>query len=159
MQSRNAQRSRECPRAVIGTRRSFVTRTRSLLRVVLVAIATAALLGFGLAAPAAAQGVIGTGSGRAGAIVAWVVALIGVVTGGLALRSARRIGTGNGRDGAIVALVLGLIGMALAGLHLATSTGGIGTGNGRAGAIVALVLGLIGMVLGRLALARSSRTG
>jgi hypothetical protein len=135
-------------------------RTRSLLRIARVAIATALLGGFCLAAPAAAQGVIATGSGRAGATVAGMVALIGVVTGGLALaRSASRMGTGNGRDGAIVALVLGLVGMALAGLHLATSTGGIGTGNGRAGAIVALVLGLIGMVLGRLALARSSRTG
>jgi Family of unknown function (DUF6223) len=160
MQSRNAQRSRDCPTGAVGARRSLVTRTRALLRVALVAIAAALLGGFGLAAPAAAQGVIGTGSGRAGAVVAWLVALIGVVIGGLALaRSAGRIGTGNGRDGAIVALVLGLIGMALAGLHLATSTGGIGTGNGRAGAILALVLGLIGLVLGRLALARSSRTG
>ena len=103
---------------------------RSLLRVTLVAIAGAAsalLWGFGVAAPAAAQGVIGTGSGRAGATVAAIVALIGVVTGGLALaRSAGRIGAGNGRDGAIVALVLGLIGMVLGRLALARSsrTGG-----------------------------------
>ena len=156
MQSRNAQRS---SRRLIGARRSPVTHTRSLLRVVLVAI-TAAFTVLCLAAPATAQGVIATGSGRAGATVAALVALIGVVTGGLALaRSAGRIGTGNGRDGAIVALVLGLVGMALAALHLATSTGGIGTGNGRAGAIVGLVLGLIGIVLGRLALTRSGRTG
>ena len=129
-----------------------MTRTRSLLRV-----ASALLGGVGLAAPAAAQGVIGTGSGRAGAVVAWVVALIGVVTGGLALARAGRV-AGNGRDGAIVASVLGLMGMALAVLHLATTTGAFyGTGNGRAGAIVALVLGLLGMVLGRLALGRSSR--
>jgi diadenosine tetraphosphate (Ap4A) HIT family hydrolase len=61
------------------------------------------LLGVGgLAAPSAAQGVIATGSGRARATVAGLVALIGVVTGGLALaRSAARIGMGNGRDGAI----------------------------------------------------------
>jgi hypothetical protein len=58
--------------------------------------------------------------GRIGAIVAAVVALIGVVLGGLALaRSAGRIGTGNGRRGAIVALVLELIGMVIGGLALA----------------------------------------
>jgi glyoxylase I family protein len=120
---------------------------------------TAALLGaFGLASPAAAQGVIATGSGRAGATVAALVALVGVVVGGLALRrSARRLGAGNGRDGAIVALVVGVMGMALAVIHLVTSTGGIGTGNGRGGAIVALVLGLIGVVLGWMALNRSRR--
>ena len=118
-----------------------MTLMPSLLRVALVAIAT----------PAAAQGVIATGSGRAGASVAAMVALIGVITGGRALAR-------NGRDGAIVALVMGLIGTFLAGLHLATSSGGIGTGNGRAGAIVGVVLGLIGMVLGRMALVRSSRT-
>jgi catechol 2,3-dioxygenase-like lactoylglutathione lyase family enzyme len=124
------------------------------------ALAAVALLGgVGLAAPAAAQGIIGTGSGRTGASIAAVVALIGVVIGGLALaRSSGRIGGGKGRDGAIVALVAGLIGTALAGLHLATATGAIGTGSGRAGAMVALVLGLIGMVLGWLALARSRRT-
>ena len=143
-----------------------MTCTRSLIRVVLIAGAAAALLGeFGLAAPVAAHapvaaGLIGGGSGRAGASLAAVVGLIGAIIGGLALaRSAGRIGTGNGRNGAIVALVLGLIGIVLAGLHLATSTGAIGTGHGRGGAIVALLLGLIGMVLGRLALARSHSTG
>ena len=99
------------------------SRSRSLLRAVRVAIAAALLGGSGLAAPAAAQGVIATGSGRAGATVAGIVALIGVVTGGLALaRSAGRIATGNGRDGAIVALVLGLIGMVLGRLALARSS-------------------------------------
>jgi uncharacterized protein DUF6223 len=87
------------------------------------------------------------------------VGRIGVVIGGLALRSACRIGTGSGRLGAIVALVAGLIGMALGGLVVATADGGIGTGNGLGGGIVALVVGLIGMALGGLALARSRRTG
>ena len=138
-----------------------MTRTRSLLRVAIAASASVLLGGLGLAAPAAAQGVIGTGSGRAGAVVAWAVALVGVVAGGLArARAAGRIGAGNGRDGAIVALVLGLVGAGLAGLHLATTTGAFyGAGNGRAGAIVALVLGLTGMALGRSALPRSSRSG
>ena len=120
MQSRNAQRS---SRRLIGARRSPVTHTRSLLRVVLVAIAAAASALLGLAAPSAAQGVIATGSGRAGATVAALVALIGVVTGGLALaRSSGRVATGNGRAGAIVALVLGLVGMVLGRLALARSS-------------------------------------
>ena len=132
-----------------------MTRPRSLIPVGVTA--AAAVLAVGLAAPVAAQGVIGTGSGRAGAIVAMLVGLIGVVAGWLAV--AGRSVAGDGRDGAVVAQVLGLVGIGLAALHLATSTGGIGTGNGRLGAIVALVLGVIGMVLGRLALARSHRTG
>ena len=113
-----------------------MTSTRLPIRVALTA-AAALLGGVGLAAPAAAHafvadGVIGPGSGRTGAVVAAVVALIGVVIGGLAQAlSAGRIGAGNGRNGAIVALVLGPIGMALAGLHLATNTGAFGTGSGR----------------------------
>jgi hypothetical protein len=138
-----------------------VARTRSWLQAIPSAIDAAAfalVAELVFAAPPAAQGVVGTGSGRAGATVAAVVALIGVVTGGLALaRSAGRTGTAVGRDAAVAALVLGLIGMVLAGLHLATSTGAVGTGNGRGGAIVALALGLVGVVLGRLALARSRR--
>jgi hypothetical protein len=106
-----------------------------------------------------ADRVIGITPGRARAIVAALVGLIGLVVGGLALaRSAGRIGIGNGRAWAIVALVLGLIGMGLSVVHLGTSTGGFGTGGGRAGAIVALVLGLIGTNLGALALARSRRS-
>ena len=89
-----------------------------------------------------------------------VLALVGVVIGGLALRrSAGRIGTGNGRMGAIVALAAGLIAMVNGGLNLAIATGGPGTGNGVVGGAVALVLGLIATVLGGLALARSRRTG
>jgi Family of unknown function (DUF6223) len=87
-----------------------------------------------------------------------VLALAGVVIGGLALRrSARRTGTRNGRMGAIVALVAGLIAVVNGGLNLAIATGGPGTGNGVVGGAAALVLGLIAMVLSGLALARSSR--
>jgi Family of unknown function (DUF6223) len=140
-----------------------MTSTGSLIRVALIGAAGALLGGFGVAARAAeaaqvssGAAVIGPGSGRTGAIVAAVVALIGVVAGGRALaRSAAGVGTGKG---AIVALALGPISMALAALHLATNTGGIGTGSGRAGAIVALVMGLTGIVLGGLALARSRTT-
>lgn len=91
-------------------------------------------------------------SGRAQSLVAGAVALISVVAGGLALRSARTA-TGGGRGSAIAALVLGLIAIVLSIVHLANSTG-FGTGGGRAGAIVALVLGLIGTILGGLARSR-----
>ena len=89
-----------------------------------------------------------------------VLALVGVVIGGLALaRPAGRFGTASGRLGATVALAAGLIAVVNGGLVLATATGGPGTGNGVVGGAVALVLGLIAMVLGGLALARSRRTG
>jgi hypothetical protein len=105
------------------------------------------------------DGTIGITNGRAKALVAALVGLISLVTGGLALaRSAGRIGNGNGRTVAIVALMLGLISLTLSVVHLGNSTGGFGTGGGRAGAIVALVLGLLGMNLGGLALARSRRS-
>jgi hypothetical protein len=87
-----------------------------------------------------------------------VLALVGVVIGGLAVaRSARRIGN-NGRRGAIVALVAGPIAVVNGGLVLAFATGGPGSGNGVVGGAAAFVLGLIAMALGGLALARSRRT-
>jgi hypothetical protein len=88
-----------------------------------------------------------------------VLALVGVVIGGLALRrSASRIGTDNWRMGAIVALVAGLIAVVNGGLNLAIAKGGPGTGNGVVGGAAALVLGLIAMTLSGLAVARSCRT-
>jgi hypothetical protein len=88
-----------------------------------------------------------------------VLALVGVVIGGLALRrSASRIGTVNWRMGAIVALVAGLIAVVNGGLNLAIAKGGPGTGNGVVGGAAALVLGLIAMTLSGLAVARSCRT-
>jgi hypothetical protein len=71
---------------------------------------------------ARSAGRIGTGDGRAAAIVALVVGLIGMVLSVVHLgSSAGGFGTGGGRAGAIVALVLGLIGMNLGGLALARS--------------------------------------
>jgi Family of unknown function (DUF6223) len=85
-----------------------------------------------------------------------VLALVGVVIGGLALaRPTSHFGTASGRLGAIVAPVAGLIAVVNGGLNLAVANGGPGTGNGVVGAAAALVLGLIAMVLGGLALARS----
>ncbi|WP_319459366.1 DUF6223 family protein [Micromonospora sp. RTP1Z1] len=134
----------------------------------LFAAAAAALLGgFGLAKPAAAHVSAQSAAvdaytlttGRLVGTVAALVALAGVVVGGLALaRSAGRIGEGNGRRGATVALVAGLTGMVIGGLVVAAAEGGPGTGYGIVGGFVALVIGLIAAVLGWLALARSRRT-
>jgi hypothetical protein len=134
---------------------------------ILVALAAAALFGALVHAvlvaahvsEPAATTVYGLTLRRLWATTAAVLALVGVVIGGLALRrSAGRIGTGNGRMGAIAALVAGLIAIVNGGLNLAIAKGGPGTGNGVVGGAAALVLGLIGMALGGLALARSRRT-
>ena len=77
-----------------------MARSGSIRRCIGAACAAQPLLGRPLHVSGGRAGVIGPGSGRAGASVAAVVALIGVVIGGLALaRSAGRIGTGNGRTG------------------------------------------------------------
>ena len=88
-----------------------------------------------------------------------VLALVGVVIGGLALaRPASRFGTASGRLGAIVALVAGLIAVVNGALNLAIANGGPGTGNGVVGGAAALVLGLIALALSGVALARCRRT-
>jgi uncharacterized protein DUF6223 len=98
-------------------------------------------------------------TGRLVATIAALVALAGVVIGGLSLaRSAGRIGLGNGRTGAIVALVAGLVGLALGGVVVAAAKGGPGTGYGIVGGFAALAIGLVAAILGWLALARSRRT-
>jgi len=96
---------------------------------------------------------------RLWATTAAVLALVGVVIGGLALaRPGSRFGTASGRLGAIVALVAGLIAVVNGGLVLAIANGGPGTGNGVVGGAAALVLGLAAVALGGLALSRSRRT-
>jgi hypothetical protein len=108
----------------------------------------------------AAITVYGPTSQRLWATTAALLALVGVVIGGLALaRAAGRIGPGKGRNGAIVALVAGLSAAITGGLLLATADGGPGTGNGVVGAAMALVLGLIAMTVSGLALAPSRRIG
>jgi len=97
-------------------------------------------------------------TGRLVGTVAALLALAGVIIGGLSLaRSARRIGTG--RRGAIVALVAGLTGMVIGAYVVAAAEGGPGTGYGIVGGFAALAVGLIATVLGWLALARSRRIG
>src|SRR5262249_14901885 len=88
--------------------------------------------------------VYGLTSRRLWATRAGVLALVGVVTGGLARRHpAGRVGPGNGKIWAVVALVAGLIAVVNGGLNLATAKGGPGSGNGVVGGAAALVLGLI----------------
>jgi hypothetical protein len=133
----------------------------------LLAAAAATLLGgFGLATPAAAHvsaqaapvDAYTLTTGRLLGTVASLVALAGVVVGGLTLaRPAGRISNGNRNRGAIVALVAGLTGMVIGGLVVAAAEGGPGTGYGIVGGFAALAIGLIATVLGWLALARSRR--
>jgi len=129
-------------------------------------IAAAALLGgFGFATPAAAHNsaeplttTATTTAGRPIATVGALLAIAGVIIGGLALaRPASRLGTASGHLGATIALAAGLISIALGGLVVAAFGGGIGTGNGRAGAYLALIFGLLSVILGGLALTRSRR--
>ena len=105
----------------------------------------------------AATTVYGLTPRRLWATTVAVLALVGVVIGGLALARASRFGTASGRLGAIVALVAGLIAVVNGGLNLAIATGGPGTGNGVVGGAAAFVLGLIALALGGLALARCRR--
>ncbi len=153
---------------MIGEIQSYDAKERLMSTRHLVATAAAALLGgFGLATPAAAstvaqQAAVDTytlTAGRLWGAAAALVALAGVILGGLALaRSVRRVGNG-GRTGATAALVAGLTGMVGGALNLAVSDGGPGTGNGVVGGAMALLLGLLAVILGGLVVARSRRTG
>jgi len=140
-------------------------RTFALILVVLAASALfaglvhAVLVATHVSEPAATT-VYGLTPRRLWATTAFVLALVGVVIGALALaRPASRFGTVSGRLGAIVALVAGLIAAVNGGLNLAIAKGGPGSGNGVVGGAAALVLGLIGMVIAGIILARSRRTG
>ena len=146
------------PGEMLSVKRTFVLILAALAAAALFgALVHAVLVAAHVSEPAATT-VYGLTPRRLWATTAAVLALVGVVSGGLALRrSAGRIGTGNGRMGAIAALA-GLIAVVNGGLNLAIAKGGPGTGNGVVGGAAALVLGLIGMALGGLALARSRRT-
>ena len=107
----------------------------------------------GTAAPAVDAYTLTTG--RAVATAGALVALAGLIIGGLALaRAIRRIGD-NGRRGAIVALVAGAAGLVSGAVVVALAKGGPGTGYGIVGGFAALAIGPLAMVFGWLALARS----
>ena len=119
----------------------------------------------GSATPAAVQllvpltgpGAYALTAGRFWSLVAALLALAGVVVGGLALaRPASRIGTGP--RGASAALAAGLAGVIIGGLVVAGADGGPGSGSGIVGGFLAVVIGLIGTALGGTALGRC-RTG
>ena len=134
---------------------------------VLKAIAAAALFGAlvyavlvaaHLSGPAATT-VRGLTPRRLWATIIALLALVGVVTGGQALRrSAVPNRTDHVKMRAGVGFLAGLIAVVNGGLNLAVAKGGPGTGNGVVGGAAAVVLGLTAMVLSGLALARSRRT-
>jgi Family of unknown function (DUF6223) len=100
----------------------------------------------------------GLTAGRFWSLVGAVVAVAGVVIGGLVLARSRRIGAGFRRRGPVVSLAAGLIGIVVGGLVVAAAEGGPGTGYGIVGGYVDLVVGGIAVVLGVLALTRARRT-
>ena len=106
----------------------------------------------------AATTVYGLTLRRLWATTAAVLALVGLIIGGLALvRPVSRVGTASGSLGAMVGLAVGLVGAVNGGLNVAVANGGPGTGNGVVGGAAAFVLGLIAVTVGGLALARSRR--
>jgi len=130
-------------------------RTLAFILAALVAVALLAgfvhvvLVATHLSQPAATT-VYGLTARRFWATAVVLLALVGVVIGGLALARRRRFG-------AIVSSLAGLIAAVNGGLVLAVANGGPGTGNGVVGGAGALVLGLVALVLGGLALARRKR--
>ena len=99
--------------------------------------------------------VYGMTTRRLWASTAALLALVGVVLGGLALaRPAGRLRTVLRQRGASVALVAGLIAVVNGVLNVAIATGGPGSGNGVVGGAAAVVLGLIATAIGAMALAR-----
>ena len=135
-------------------------RTFALILAVLAAAALfgglvhAVLVAAHVSEPAATT-VYGLTPRRLWATTVAMLALVGVVIGGLALARP----SGRFRTASAVALVAGLIAVVNGGLVVAIADGGPGTGNGVVGGAGALVLGLIGMTLGGLARARSRRIG
>jgi hypothetical protein len=149
----------------MGEMGKSMKRTFSIILAALVAVALfaglvhAVLVAAHVSKPAATT-VYGLTPRRLWATTVVVLALIGVIIGGLTLRrSAARLGTVSGKTGAIVALVAGLIAAVNGGVNLAVANGGPGTGNGVVGGAMAVVLGLIAVALGGWALARSRRAG
>ncbi|MCC6456930.1 MAG: hypothetical protein IT328_18385 [Caldilineaceae bacterium] len=144
-------------------KRTFTLILAALAAIILFAgLVYAVLVAAHLSEPAATT-VSGLTSRRLWATLAAVLALVGVVIGGLALaRPASRLGSASTPRGfplgTSVALVAGLIAVLNGGLNLVVANGGPGTGNGVVGAAGVVVLGLIAMVVGGLGMTRSRST-
>jgi hypothetical protein len=144
---------------MLSMKRTFVLILGALAVAALFGMLVHAVLVAAHVSEAAATTVYGLTLRRLWATTAALLALVGVVVGGLALRrSAGRFGNGNVKTWATAALLAGLIAAVNGGLNLAVAEGGPGSGNGVVGGAAALVLGLIGMAAGGLALVRSQRT-
>ncbi len=140
---------------------------KRIFAIVLAAVAAVALFG-GLVyavlmaahvSEPAGTTIYGVTARRLWATTAAVLALVGVVIGGLTVvRPASRSGIASGRLGAMVALVAGLIAAFNGALNLALANGGPGTGNGVVGGAAAFVLGLIALAIGGVAVGRFRRT-
>jgi hypothetical protein len=141
-------------------KRTFTLILATLAAVALIAGLMHAVLVVAHVSEPAATTVYGPTPRRLWATSAAVLALVGVVIGGLTLaRPASRFGAASRRLGISAALVAGLIAVLNGGLNLAIANGGPGTGNGVVGGAGALVLGLIAIAVGGLALARSRSIG
>ncbi|GIE97540.1 DUF6223 family protein [Paractinoplanes rishiriensis] len=91
--------------------------------------------------------------GRLAGTAAALIALAGLVLGGLALvRSA----AGSRRP--LIAMAAGLLGTAGGAVVIAAADGGPGSGSGIVGGFAAVVIGLLACASGWLAAARSRRT-
>lgn len=140
-------------------KRSFVVMLAALVAAGLFGGLVYAVLVAAHVAEPAATTIYGLTPRRLWATTAALLALVGVIIGGLALtRPASRFGTDSGQLGAVVTLVVGLVAGVNGGLNLAIADGGPGTGNGVVGGAAAFVLALIALALGGLALARCRRT-
>jgi hypothetical protein len=97
-------------------------------------------------------------AGRFWSLVAGLVAVVGVVLGGVALaRSAGRVGGTAGQRLSITGLGAGLTGAVIGGLVVGAADGGPGTGYGIVGGFMALAIGLVAMGVSGLALIRARR--
>jgi Family of unknown function (DUF6223) len=137
-----------------GMKRTLVVALAVLVAAGLLAgLVHAVLVAAHLSEPAATT-VYGLTSRRLWALLVLLLALVGVIVGGLAL-----VRPASGRLGALAGLATGLIAGVNGALVLAVANGGPGSGNGVIGGAGALVLGVMAMALGGLALVRSRRAG
>lgn len=96
----------------------------------------------------------GMTSRRVWAIATDLLAIFGLVIGGLGLRRSSGYTSSKLKIRSTVAIAAGLIAMVSGGLNLALATGGPGSGNGVIGGAAAVVLGLFATVLGAIAFNR-----